>query len=279
MDSKKTIGKELWSKVSRDWANGVAPWRPSRDEIKIYEECLQAVIHKRGNDINVLIYGATPELRDLLARYGIKKVTLVDINPDMIKAMSELVTFSEGKEKVEIASWLETPFKDGQFDLVLCDQGIHYIYFEDWNKFFGEQARLLKKGGFLIEGIVAIEKKEIITVEKMLNIYKNNIFTREDKFYYAFRVAFGLKDFEGREYYKDLSGIRKQIQEHVGKNLIDKDDADFFDDQMFDFKGVLSPKEAVDETVAEHFNIKSIQQSFVHPVFTCYKIYFGEVRK
>lgn len=228
MNAKKTISKELWSNVSKDWAQGIAPWRPSREEIKIYEEYLQAVIHKRGKDINVLIYGATPELRDLLARYDIKKVTLVDINHDMIKAMNELVTLSDSKEKVVIANWLETPFKDGEFDLVLCDQGIHYIFFEDWGKFFSEQARLLKKGGFLIEGIVALEEKEIITVEKMLSIYKNNVFTREDKYYYCFRVMFGLKDFEGKKYYKNLTEIKKQIQEYVNKDRINESDAEFF---------------------------------------------------
>lgn len=53
----------------------------------------------------------------------------------------------------------------------------------------------------------------------------------------------------------------------------------FFDDQCWDFKVVLAPKEVVDETIEKDFKIKSIQQSFIHPVFTCYKIYFGEVRK
>jgi SAM-dependent methyltransferase len=275
---KKVICEKEWTSVSQNWAALIPPERPSKGEIAIYEDYLCKAISKR-KACNALLLGATPELRDLLAKYKIN-TTIVDINPVMVRAMDELLEYSDAKEEVVISNWLDINLKSRQFDVILCDMGLHWIFFEDWDKFFKNKLKLLKKDGYFIMNVVAIQSNEAIeNIGKIIDIYKNNVFTREDKFYYHYRAMSGLKDYSRKKYCKDLKDYNNEIEKYFKKGIIDKADYDFLSSPWGDFKPVVPPKEVVDKIISKYFKIKSIRSNFEHPVFTCHKIYFGKARK
>jgi len=78
------------------------PSRPFLGDICIYDKFIRQEI-KKEKLFKVLILGATSELRDLLSKYCLSdynlKVFLLDINPEMIKAMDSLVGIKNKQEK------------------------------------------------------------------------------------------------------------------------------------------------------------------------------------
>lgn len=276
---KKVLSKEKWSEQSRKWSILLPPERPSRGEIEIYEDYLKKVVHSCNGKCKALILGATPELRDLLARYNIE-TTLADVNPIMVEAMNELLEFSEGKEKTIIANWIDIPGESDYYDVILCDHGLHWILYDDWSKFFDNKVHLLKKGGYFINNIVTMEKKDAIQdIEKIIEIYRKGKFSREDGFYYYYRAMVGLSDIENKKYYKDLKEYTQKLEKLFREKKISKEEYEYFYQPWDDFKCLMPTKDVVDEALNRYFTVKSVQVNFEHPVFTCHKIYFCKVKK
>lgn len=278
MTKKPVLNKEVWNAYSIGWAKDIAPGRPSTYEIDIYEDYVRKIVGRSKNKTKALVLGATPELRDMLAKYKID-VTLADINPNMFAAMDQLLEYSDGREKRILSSWLDIPLKDNLFDMILCDQGIHHIPFEKWDDFFQEQARLLKKGGHLIKGIVTVEQNEVLDVKETVADFKKHGFSREDKYYYNYRCFPGLKDIEGKLYFKHLQDLNIELKKFKDKKVITEKELRFLETPWGDFKVIFPPKEAVDKAFGKRFGIKSIRNSFINNVLTCHKIYFGQVKK
>jgi ubiquinone/menaquinone biosynthesis C-methylase UbiE len=278
MSKKTALNKEGWTRRSEDWGRTTSPDRPSRYEVEIYEDYIQKIAKKSKKRIKALILGATPELRDMLAKYN-ADVTLADINLDMVKAMEPLLEYSDGKEKVVISNWLDIPLKSNYFDVVLCDHGVCHIPFEKWDAFFAEQARLLKKGGHLIKNIVTLEQSEMRDVEEMVDAFKNNIFTREDKYYYHWACIMGLNNCDGKLYLKSFGEYNNQLGGFLKKKVITKRQFEFLKTPWYEFKASFPPKEVVDAVVSKSFVIKSIRFSTINRALTCHQIYFGQVRK
>lgn len=106
----------IWSQYSTSWDQRLPPWRPSHGDISIYEECGG---EKLGG--NVLLLGATPELRDLVARYG-GKLFLSDFSPTMISSMKMFMEHADlASESHIVGDWCNTLFPERFFDLVLGD--------------------------------------------------------------------------------------------------------------------------------------------------------------
>jgi len=78
------INKKAFTQFAKKWRKTLPPARPSRGELRVYNQIVKSLSPQIKT---ALILGATPELRDLLARQKIK-ISLVDFNINMIKAMS-----------------------------------------------------------------------------------------------------------------------------------------------------------------------------------------------
>ena len=277
MSKKLALNKQIWNKLAKKWAVGISPSRPSQEEIAIYENYLQKAILKCNSQMKALILGATPELRDLLAKHRIN-ATLVEINPNMARAMDELLEYSDGKEKVVIANWLNIPIQSNQFDLILCDQGLFHIFFEEWDNFFLEIRRLLKSSGHIIKGIFTIEKSEALNAQEVVRAINNKIISREDKYYYAHRILAGLRDRDGRKYYKYVSDINIEYRKLCKKKRLTEKQYKYlkYPFPYYKFKMVMPPKEIVDDILSRYFIVKSIGVSFANNELTGHKIYFAQ---
>lgn len=84
----------------------------------------------------------------LARKFGLQ-VTGVDIDPDQIE-LAKKHGASVQNLNFQVASAMELPFNEDQFDLVLCYNVLHHV--ADWLGALHEIKRVLNPGGFLIYG-------------------------------------------------------------------------------------------------------------------------------
>jgi len=130
-----------------------APGKPSDQERKIFCKFIKKVKGAK----KALVLGATPAVRDSLAKFDIE-VTLLDASKDIIKGMDQLITHNKKENKIE-GNWLKMPFEDNSFDIVMGDLIIGNLNAENQQKFLREVKRVLKPKGYLIHRIFYIPLK------------------------------------------------------------------------------------------------------------------------
>jgi len=104
-----------WKQVAHSWETFfTSPSRPSDQEIKQYSVWLKKLT-KGKKGLKGLVLGSTPELRDALASAKIENYA-IDINLEMILAMTGLLKNPNKEEVVVRGNWLENPLRDHYFD-------------------------------------------------------------------------------------------------------------------------------------------------------------------
>ena len=107
-----------WEGQTDFWDNNPSPIRPSQDDIDIYCKFLQRIREKK----RILILGSTPELRDLLVKEVGVTIYLADFSYQMPAAMLKFTQHVDPLKEVWIkANWLELPFPENFFDVILGD--------------------------------------------------------------------------------------------------------------------------------------------------------------
>lgn len=174
------IKKAEWQGFVEVWKKLRPPWKPSAERVGIYRRLIKKYV--KGD--KALVLGATPEIRDLLAELKFK-VTLLDINPGMVKAMTYLRK-TKSKEKVVIGDWL-TGNPGSGYDLVIGDSNVCNFLPAQYGKFFWQVNRLLKdKRVFICQNAVSakplaehgISTKEIIKKARYKPDYYKNYLNR-----------------------------------------------------------------------------------------------------
>jgi len=147
---------------------------------------VNSAIHKDGHDLQKLLEIAEitgeEELLDIATGGGhtanafagrVKKVTAVDITPEMLEAAEKFVK-GNGHKNVEfkIGDAENLPFPDRVFDIITCRIAPHH--FPDVNKFVEEVHRVLKPNGqFLLDDNVVPEDDDF-------DLFYNTIEKRRD---------------------------------------------------------------------------------------------------
>lgn len=143
MKSFKKIKKLEWQELASRWKRLQPPWKPSSERIKIYRELL----NKYAPGRKTLVLGATPEIRDLLARMKFE-VTILDFSPIMVKAMTSLRRI-RSKERVVIGDWSTTDISS-KYDLIIGDSAVCNLLPQQYHAFFQRVNKFLKNDGILI---------------------------------------------------------------------------------------------------------------------------------
>ena len=139
-----------WSLIADGWKMFTPPWRPAKENINYYEKILKRTI-KDAKNPKVLILGATPEIRDILAKYRNIEVVISDYNMEMILAMNELVVRKNFKnEKWFKTSWVDMPLEKEYFDIIFGDYVISQLPKNLTSKFLSQIRSLLKSNGRFI---------------------------------------------------------------------------------------------------------------------------------
>jgi ubiquinone/menaquinone biosynthesis C-methylase UbiE len=152
MANKDTF-KEPWKEFAVRWQKYyTAPGRPSKEAIRVYKNFCNLAAQKSKKQKRALVLGSTPELRDLL--YELKfEVTMIDINLEMILAMSQLIKKNNPNEIIVRNNWLLTNLPSNYYDIILGDLVISNIPADKQNDFLKELKRILKPNGHWITKI------------------------------------------------------------------------------------------------------------------------------
>lgn len=162
-----------WSLIANGWKLFTPPWRPSKANIAIYEKVLKKTI-KRIKSPKVLILGATPEIRDMLAKYKNIEVVVSDYNMEMVLAMNELVTKKNFQNERWIkTSWVDMPLEKRYFDIIFGDYVISQLPENLTDKFIGHIKSLLKKNGRFVTRAVYYNPEIAIDFFDLMERFKN----------------------------------------------------------------------------------------------------------
>lgn len=145
----KTIisGSKYWFSRSATWRKIKPPVRPSRRALEIYDKFLCRALRGKKSP-RILVLGATPEMRDLASYYS-EEVTVVDINMDMILAMTKIIKNKKAaKNEIWVkGNWVNVPLAPNYYGVILGDGIACQVTFEDAPKLWQHLNDLLKKKG------------------------------------------------------------------------------------------------------------------------------------
>jgi len=160
----------VWKQIADMWNDYfTSPSRISSDEASKYDEWLRC-LNKRNGNPRALVLGATPEIRDILSARGYR-TTIIDINPEMVKAMDSLLK-GKSNEKVVIANWLENALPSSSFDVVVGDAVLPNITWKEWPKLLSEVKRLLRPGGTFVTRAFCVPKTQRFnSTEELLDAF------------------------------------------------------------------------------------------------------------
>ncbi|QOC23323.1 class I SAM-dependent methyltransferase [Wenzhouxiangella sp. AB-CW3] len=141
------LGQDHWARHAAQWAHVGHPLRPSDADIAVARELVsRATEHLSLTSPRALVLGVTPELLDM--RWPERtRLAAIDRCPGMIGAM-----LSERPDPAGVCgNWLQLPFADGSFDLVVGDGCLTVLESAgDHRRFGSELARILAPGGCLV---------------------------------------------------------------------------------------------------------------------------------
>ncbi|MDD5627396.1 MAG: class I SAM-dependent methyltransferase [Patescibacteria group bacterium] len=272
--------KYSWKSLAEVWKDLKPPMRPSRGEIKIYERFLKQIIKKLGKKPKVLLFGATPELRDLFAKYNLS-VTMVDINPEMVSAMDKLTTRQNPKEKKVWGDWLEFRVKE-KFDLACGDHLFCNIPFSKYNAFFENIIRHLNPDGYFVINVVLREIKEKIDFPKFLVKYRKDKKLRQDKeekWYWLYALMFNSDLYHKKDYGHYWLSINELLNQARARNIeTSAEEVGAIADYIFfprRYLYIVPPRKIFEKALKKYFKIIDSDINKKHPVYKCYRIYFA----
>lgn len=140
--------KNYWNDQSLSWNKKGPPIRPSRDDTENYK----SLITKIGRPTNILIFGLTIELRDLIAEiHPLSNVYLIDFSEGMrTETVKNLASSNRTSEIWVKESWTHIGLKEKSFDAVLGDTILHQSRPEINNLLIRRVSELLKPQGHFI---------------------------------------------------------------------------------------------------------------------------------
>lgn len=206
---KENIIKSQWQQFAQQWALYGPPQRPSLSEISVFSQLLKDLpTHSKG-----LVLGSTPELRDLLHNLDVE-VTVVDIQPQVIKILRDFMHHQDKKENEVEASWLKTPFADGEFDIIVGDWIFGNIPFAEQDNLAKELHRILKNGGYFIHRhhYFYQPRKKITDI---LAEYKD--LKKINEHFLAFDLVL-LSTTPQNSYIQSPRVVKEELQQHIKKS-------------------------------------------------------------
>ncbi len=290
---KKKIDNPIWQKKENWWFNvwkkAGLPFFPSQGEIKFYKKTVDKIA-KRNNP-KVLVLGATPQIRDLLAEYRNIQVYLIDVNIPVYRAMTRLRKKKNPREKLVVADWLKMPFPDNFFDLVVGHGSFSVIKLKNHQKLYQNIKRVVKKDGYILIGRCNVEifLRNPITLKQLIVKYKKDpdyFKNFQNRVYILYRL---IK--EPGVYDRRIQGFRyhvlvkKAIDYAKKQGLSDKQIQDFY----FIYPE-LGPKAVYTDVDIEsikkvkvmtkkHFVIKEVYQDDYHPIAKVFIDFLCQVKK
>ncbi len=271
-----------WKTIAEVWPDLKPPLRPSKGEMRIYERYLKQIIKQKKGKLTALLFGLTTEIRDMLAKYGVF-VTMIDVNPEMVKVTESLCQQKNRKEKVVIDDWLKFNLNK-KFDIILGDHVFGNVEFKKQQRLWRQIKKHLKSDGYLITDVHlrALNKKiglkQFIEKYRRSKILKKN---REEKWYWLYSLVYNNPVFFKRKIKSVLWPSVEELLRQTKKRNIDLSMAEareIADDVHIDRPCwfMLPMKKEFEKELKKYFTMIDSDINRKHSVYRCYRIYFAK---
>lgn len=162
--------EQKWTNTMANvWKNYRPPIRPSKDDLRVFNEFLEKKIKKHGKDVKVLILGSTPEFRDLV---NSKKLTVYvcDYNKKNNDAL-RLLKKVKGKEVLISQDWVKLKLNE-KFDLVFAEASLNMVKENELPIVLKNVKRLLKDDGLFLAKTWVRVSKSLVPMNRIIKIYR-----------------------------------------------------------------------------------------------------------
>lgn len=258
-----------------------SPGRPTPEEIAIYRSfCKKIIGNKKG--AKALVLGATPQLRDMLS--GLKcRTTLVDINPEMVHAMTTLLKRKPYKKEIKRrGNWLDTKLPEKSFDIIVGDAVIGNVGWEQQDKMLEEMRRILKGDGAFITRVEAFpEKWKNSPFEKVFGKFKRKKKSMRSAMELFIELMYNVHDVKKRKNSTALvfGKIREYYNPKKGNFLYPDKKISWMLNQThqlwkpYNKEWSIGTKKEIEEKIRKYFKIKGDKFSPLTNTGKCWPIF------
>ena len=195
-----------WENQIDFWYKLPPPVRPSVADIVSYRKCIE----QGGRIERLLILGATPELRDLVVMLPPQrpKIYLADFSYRLPLAMVRFMVHGDPAQETWVkGSWLDLPFPEGFFDVILGDLVLQQFPPDLEPLFLEKMCAHLKAGGSFIGRFHFLDHKlQEETIPAIVSNVLSADLPDEAKFILLkLRILWQFADFERRDLRRELS--------------------------------------------------------------------------
>jgi hypothetical protein len=135
--------KTHWDQYAESWGGQSLPLRPSREDLKNYEEAIRVANAEQVYN-NLLVLGATPEIYHLGASMGFAP-RCIDHSKSMIDSI-----WPGPPDSAIHGDWREIDRSVGERVIVACDGGLHLLNFDSQMRFM----RCFRSGALSLSTLV-----------------------------------------------------------------------------------------------------------------------------
>lgn len=233
---------------------------PSADEItleKYYD--LYTRMTAGAEEIQALILGATPELRDIVLSYH-HYLTTVDRSWEALDEKTRLMHYKNSShEKLVVKDWLEMDFPANSFDAILGDGVLTVLKREDQKKLLKKLRKFLKPTGSLL---LREEAKLAQNIKFTPDIIVNHFRAGN---YNIFDLFFGLRLYNQNYKALDPYTQRARLKDFLEKlglyqrqNIISKDELKQLKGLAEELEHTLLSKTEIEELLHSNFSPREI---------------------
>lgn len=217
-----------WENQIDFWHMVPNPIRPSREDILIYKDLISEYVKRNGPVRKILLLGSTPELRDLLSELPEASVYLADFSFRMPIGMLKFTAKADPLKEIWIkANWLELPFPENFFDIILGDLILQQFPPEIEPIFLEKMRFFLKEAGFFIGRFHFLDEK--MRQEDISDVIKRTLAAKmsdEEKFILLkLRILWLFADPKKRKLNREQSAMefKKFVEIHkIGNPVVEK---------------------------------------------------------
>lgn len=122
--------------------------RPLDSTVTYYKK----IISEYSKKDNFLLYGGTPEIRNIFHDFNLS-LTLIDRSEKIVKAMGRLTHDNLPINKNETfvkSEWLNLKVKHNYYDLLIGDDAINMVSWNNFDLFLNQASNILNKNGIFI---------------------------------------------------------------------------------------------------------------------------------
>lgn len=233
---------------------------PSADEItleKYYD--LYTRMTAGAEQIQALVLGATPELRDIVLSYH-HYLTTVDKDWEALDEKTKLMHYKNSPhEKVMVKNWLEMDFSANSFDVILGDGVLTVLKPDDQKKLLKKLKKFLKPTGSLL---LREEAKPVQNIQFTPDIIVNNY--RAGNFN-IFDLFFGLrlhnKNYKAVDPYSQkvrLKDFLEKLSLYKRQNILTEEEFNRLKNLAMELEHTLLSKTEIEELLHSHFSPREI---------------------